>query len=58
MRRARTCDEPPRLSPARTLLLGASFTAEYATEAAALCNPSAVPHPDQSGLRPGSCGSR
>jgi predicted GH43/DUF377 family glycosyl hydrolase len=42
-----------QLSPARTLVLGASFTAEYATEAAALCNPSAVPHPDQSGLGPG-----
>lgn len=41
------------LSPARTLVLGASFTAEYATESAALCNPSAVAHPDQSGLAPG-----
>jgi predicted GH43/DUF377 family glycosyl hydrolase len=35
------------------LLLGASFTAEYATESAALCNPSAVLGPDQGGLRPG-----
>jgi len=42
-----------RLSAARTLLLGATFTAEYAVEAAALCNPSAVLHPDQSGLQPG-----
>ncbi|HWF81329.1 MAG TPA: glycosylase, partial [Streptosporangiaceae bacterium] len=25
-------DDPTRLSPARTLVLGASFTAEYATE--------------------------
>jgi predicted GH43/DUF377 family glycosyl hydrolase len=33
--------------------MGASFTAEYAVEAAALCNPSAVLHPDQSGLRAG-----
>jgi predicted GH43/DUF377 family glycosyl hydrolase len=41
------------LSRARTLVLGAAFTAEYATEAAALCNPSAVQHPDQSGLAPG-----
>lgn len=41
------------LSPARTLLLGAAFTAEYATEGAALCNPSALLHPDQSGLAPG-----
>ena len=31
--------------------MGASFTAEYAVEAAALCNPSAVLHPDQNGLR-------
>jgi predicted GH43/DUF377 family glycosyl hydrolase len=41
------------LSPERELLLGATFTAEYAVEGAALCNPSAVPHPDQSGLLPG-----
>ena len=46
-------DDPAGLSTARTLVLGAGFTAEYATEAAALCNPSAVPHPDQSGLEPG-----
>jgi len=38
------------LSEERNLLLGASFTAEYASEGAALCNPSAVLHPDQSGL--------
>lgn len=38
------------LTPARMLLLGATFTAEFAVEAAALCNPSAVLHPDQSGL--------
>lgn len=41
------------LSPARSLVLGASFTAEYAVEGAALCNPSAVLAPDQSGLQPG-----
>lgn len=41
------------LSAARTVLLGAALTAEYATEAAALCNPSAVVHPDQSGLADG-----
>lgn len=40
----------PHLSVARTHVLGASFTAEYATEAAALLNPSAVVGPDQSGL--------
>jgi predicted GH43/DUF377 family glycosyl hydrolase len=38
--------------PAR-LLVGAYFSHEYAVEGAALCNPSIVPHPDQSGLRPG-----
>lgn len=42
-----------QLSPARLLLLGATFTSEYAVEAAALCNPSAVLHPDQSGLADG-----
>jgi predicted GH43/DUF377 family glycosyl hydrolase len=41
------------MSAARTLVMGASVTAEYAVEGAALCNPSAVPHPDQSGLGPG-----
>jgi predicted GH43/DUF377 family glycosyl hydrolase len=40
----------PAMSQARSLVLGASFTAEYAVEGAALCNPSAVLHPDQSGL--------
>lgn len=34
-------------------MLGAAFTAEYAIEGAALCNPSAVRHPDQSGLKVG-----
>lgn len=38
--------------PAR-LLLGAYFSHEYAVEAAALCNPSVVPHPDQSALDEG-----
>ncbi|MGP4101486.1 glycoside hydrolase family 130 protein [Nonomuraea sp. KM90] len=38
--------------PAR-LLVGAYFSHEYAVEAAAVCNPSMVPHPDQSGLGPG-----
>jgi predicted GH43/DUF377 family glycosyl hydrolase len=46
---------PPktRLSEDRQLLLGACFTAEYSVEGAALCNPSAVLHPDQGGLQPG-----
>ena len=41
------------LSAARTLLLGATFTAEYAVEGAAVCNPSAVLHPDQRSLEEG-----
>jgi predicted GH43/DUF377 family glycosyl hydrolase len=43
-----------RLSPARVLLLGATFTSEYAIEAAALCNPSIVAHPDQADIAAGS----
>lgn len=46
-------EQARELTLARTLLLGATFTAEYATEAAGLCNPSAVLHPDQGGLRAG-----
>jgi transglutaminase-like putative cysteine protease/predicted GH43/DUF377 family glycosyl hydrolase len=38
------------LSPAARLIVGAYFTHEYSVEAAALCNPSAVAHPDQSNL--------
>lgn len=41
------------LSESRRLLIGAYFTHEYAVEGAALCNPSMVAHPDQSGLAPG-----
>lgn len=40
------------LADAQTLVLGAAFTAEYAVEGAALCNPSAVEHPSQEGLGP------
>jgi len=43
-----------KLSKERTLLLGAYFSHEYSLEAAALFNPSIVPHPDQSDLPPGS----
>lgn len=43
-----------QLSADRTLLLGATFTSEVAIEGAALCNPSIVAHPDQSGVEPGS----
>ena len=39
--------EARELTAARALLLGATFTAEYATEGAALCNPSAVLGPGQ-----------
>lgn len=38
------------LPPAGRLLVGAYFSHEYAVEGAALCNPSIVEHPDQSGL--------
>ena len=45
-----------RLTPMtgpRALVVGAAFTAEYAVEGAALCNPSVVEHPDQTGLEAG-----
>jgi predicted GH43/DUF377 family glycosyl hydrolase len=47
---------PPRreLSKAKRLLLGSYFTCEYSLEAAALFNPSIVPHHDQSGLAAGA----
>jgi predicted GH43/DUF377 family glycosyl hydrolase len=38
----------------RRLLIGAYFTHEYSVEGAALCNPSIVSAPDQSGLPPGA----
>ncbi|MFV2000531.1 MAG: glycoside hydrolase family 130 protein [Acidimicrobiia bacterium] len=41
------------LSLDRRHLIGAYFTHEYSIEAAALGNPSIVPAPDQSGLKPG-----
>jgi predicted GH43/DUF377 family glycosyl hydrolase len=41
-------------SEERALLLGGYFSHEFSLEAAALFNPSIVPHPDQSGLPPGS----
>ncbi len=43
-----------KLSEERELLLGAYFSHAYSLEAAALFNPSIVPHPDQSDLPPGS----
>jgi predicted GH43/DUF377 family glycosyl hydrolase len=50
---ARVRHSAPAMTGPRALVLGASFTAEFAIEGAALCNPSVVAHPDQSGLLPG-----
>lgn len=41
------------ISPQRRLLTAAYVTMEYAIEAAALCNPSLVAAPDQTGVAPG-----
>lgn len=41
---------PCKVSHERALLIGAYFCNEYTYEAAALFNPSIVPHPDQSGV--------
>lgn len=46
-------DQPERIGELRRLLIGAYLSEEYAFEAAALFNPSAVLHPDQSGLAAG-----
>ena len=52
---ARSClRTEEQLSEEREQLLGAYFSHEYSLEAAALFNPSIVPHPDQSGLPAGS----
>jgi len=45
--------DPSKISPAKQELIGASFCHEYSYAAAAIMNPSIVPHPDQSGLAPG-----
>jgi len=42
------------LSEQRRQLIGSYFLAEYSLEAAALFNPSIVPHPDQADLPPGA----
>jgi predicted GH43/DUF377 family glycosyl hydrolase len=47
-------DPDREISDARMLLVGATFTKEYAIEGAALCNPSIVAHPDQTGMAAGS----
>jgi len=41
------------LTRSRQLLIGALFSGEYSLEAAALFNPSIVPHPDQNGVAAG-----
>ncbi len=46
--------DPNALSPERRLLLGAYFTMEYSVEAAALFNPSIVPHPNQENVPEGA----
>lgn len=47
-------DDEVVLSDERLLLLGATFTHEYSVQAAALCNPSVVAHPDQSDVADGA----
>ncbi|MBN2048815.1 MAG: glycoside hydrolase family 130 protein [Spirochaetales bacterium] len=44
----------PALSAQRKALIGSCFSHEYSPEAAALFNPSIVPHPDQGNLPKGS----
>jgi predicted GH43/DUF377 family glycosyl hydrolase len=47
-------DPAVEISDERMLLMGATFTNEYAIEGAAVCNPSMVAHPDQRGVAHGS----
>lgn len=49
----RHIEEGVEVSEERRLLIGAYFTHEYSIEGGALCNPSMVPAPDQSGLASG-----
>lgn len=46
-------DYPESFSLERKLLIGAYFSKEYSIEAAALFNPSIIPHPVQGDLKPG-----
>jgi predicted GH43/DUF377 family glycosyl hydrolase len=46
-------DPETELTETRRLLMGATFTCEYALEGAALCNPSMVVDPDQANAEPG-----
>lgn len=53
----RASDHVPQassLSVEHQLLIGAYLTCEYSVEAAALFNPSVVPHPDQNGVEKGA----
>jgi len=45
----------PSFSIVQRRLVGAYFMHEYSFEAAALFNPSIVPHPDQTGVEAGAC---
>jgi predicted GH43/DUF377 family glycosyl hydrolase len=45
--------QPENLSSERRRLIGAYFSHEYSIDAAALCNPSMVPAPNQDGVAPG-----
>ncbi len=49
-----TRPEDGEISERKRMLAGSYFLAEYSLESAALFNPSIVPHPDQTGLRPGA----
>lgn len=46
--------DPDAIDPVRKKLIGAYFCHEYTYAAAALMNPSVVPHPDQSGMTGGA----
>ena len=46
-------DSFDELPDPKKMLLGASLTKEYSIQSAALFNPSMVPHPNQSGIKPG-----
>lgn len=47
--------DPACFSEERKRLIGAYFCHEYTFAAAALMNPSIVPHPDQTGMQAGAC---
>ncbi len=49
----KTLNVSPGFSEKQELVFGSFLTKEYSVEAAALFNPSIVPHPDQSGLSAG-----